>query len=220
MKIWSCLALFVLLAATILTSSCASSGRISAPLAYMDPDMNFDKIRTVAVLPVFPENAEDQIFSGAFGSQLESALVTRQSQWKLVGSREVLQIINKNDLGRGYKNLQADMNVPSSGMGQVAYSPGTNQFVRDLKRATGADAFIVGTYNFSQPLFGGVVGSLLSSLTPSGTCVKVSLLYANGASVENWWSATLKRRKINDQVIQEMAASIAANIGKGTLLQL
>lgn len=213
------LRLAVLAFLAVVVSACASRG-VRAPQAFTDPDMNFDKIRVVAVLPVFPENVEDQIFSGALGMQLESALVTRQSQWKLIGAREVLQIINKNDLGRGYKNLQADMNVPASGMGQIAYSPGTNEFVRNLKRATGADAFIVGTYNFSQPVFGGVVGQILSSVLPPGTCVKVSLLYANGTSAENWWSAIIKRKRINDQVLQEMAASVAANIGKGTLLQL
>ncbi|MDP2647817.1 MAG: hypothetical protein Q8P35_01035 [Candidatus Yanofskybacteria bacterium] len=210
-----------LLMAGLLLSGCAT-GRISVPRAWTDPEMNFDKIRVVAVLPMFPQNVEDQVFSGAFGSQLEGALVTRQSQWRIVSSREVLQVINRNNLGNGYKNLQADMNVPSSGMGQIAYSPGTNAFVMSLKKTMGADAIIVGTYNFGSPSGGGLMGALTSAITSAigGTRVKVSLLYVNGSSAKNWWSAELNRRRINDEIIQEMAASVAANIGKGTLLQL
>lgn len=201
-------------------AGCAT-GRINAPRAYLDPAMDFSKIHTVAVVPMFPESTEDQVFSGALGLQLESALVTRQSQWKIIGSKEMLQVINSQNLGTGYKNLQADMNVPGSAMGQVAYSPATNEFIKALKRSTGADAVLVGTYGFSQSVGGG--GGLLGNLVNSalgGTKVKVSLLYMNGPSAENWWTALVTRRRINDQVIQEMAESIAANIGKGTLLQL
>ena len=199
----------------ILCAGCATH-RISAPQAYTDPNMNFDKIRVIAVLPPFPETTEDQVFSGAFGSRLESALASRQSQWRLVAARQVLQIVNQQNLGTGYKNLQADYNAPSSTIGQVAFTPATNAFVQQLRKATGADAFIVSTYKLDEPLLPGPIGNLLRSKTQ----VKVSLLYANGSSAECWWSAVVKRSKINDEVLQEMAASVAANIGKGTLLQL
>jgi hypothetical protein len=185
--------------------------------------MDFSQIHGVAILPLFPEGTEDQVFSGAFGSKLESALTTRQSQWRFVSARETLQVINTRDLGRGYKNLQADFNASGTEMGQIVFAPATNVFIRELGRATKTNAFLVGTYSLDQPLLGGTLGSLFSSIgngTGSGTRVKISLLYANGSSLESWWTAVVKRSKINDQTLQEMAESIAANIGKGTLRQL
>lgn len=198
----------------IAVSACASRG-VKAPKAFTAPDMDFSKVRVVGVFPLFPSEEENQEFSGTFVNTLQEELATRQSQWRLVSYREMLQVINGNSLGTGYKNLQADYNMPGSEMGQLVLSPATRDFVRRLHKATGADAFFMGTYSLKAPPGLGLLSGLKRVQLVR---VRVSLLYV--PTEESWWTGIVKRAGLSEQGVRDMAASIAANIGKGTLRQL
>ncbi len=81
-----------------------TSEKILAPSsADVSPDMDFTKIGSVAVFPLFPSggvgNAQLQYFEDpAFADQIcetfTSELTQKQSQWKIYGQRDTLAAIN------------------------------------------------------------------------------------------------------------------------------
>jgi len=193
--------------------------QIKPPEAHVSPKMDFTRISKLGVFPLFPSGGiEEQTFAEGLIAALTSALEARQAQWQVQGYREVVSAINERALGTGYKNLQADFNTFAGPGGQFVLSPATRKFLGDLQRTTGVDAFLIGTYSLTQEprLVRGPLGPVQRVVDVS--TVRVTLYYAKDA--ENWWTASTGRYGARAGVIDEIAKSLGAYLGKGTLRQL
>lgn len=215
-----------LLASVIWIVGCGSlfgsSGgtRITAPNASTSPKMDFGKIRTIAVFPLFPAGqVDEQQFAESLVAELTAEVAKRQSQWTIQSYRETLGFISAGDLGSGYKNLQADYNTFGGPGGQMVVSPATREFLRRLSEVSGADAFIIGSYNlgtsqtYDTNPFTGTRVSYVEACE-----VRLSVYYVR--EDENWWTASVTRGGDRNKIIEGIAQSLGAYMGKGTLRQL
>lgn len=198
----------------------SSTERITAPSASTSPKMDFEKIRTIAVFPLFPAGqVDEQQFAESLVAELTAEVAKRQSQWTIQSYRETLGFINAGDLGSGYKNLQADYNTFGGPGGQMVVSPATREFLGRLSEVSGADAFIIGSYNLgtsqtydSNPFTGTLIRYVDSCE------VRLSVYYVR--EDENWWTASVTRAGDRGKIIASIAQSLGAYMGKGTLRQL
>ncbi|MBN8645572.1 MAG: hypothetical protein J0L61_10090 [Planctomycetes bacterium] len=198
----------------------SGSERITAPQASRSPKMDFDRIGTIAVFPLFPAGQVDEPeFAEGLVASLTEQVARHQSQWKIQSYRETLGFISQADLGAGYKNLQADFNTFGGPGGQIVMSPATREFMRRLASVSGADAFIIGSYNLgvqarqTQNPFTGAAVRYVDACE-----VRLSVYYA--PDDENWWTAAVTRAGSRDFIRQEISSSLGAYLGKGTLRQL
>ncbi len=202
--------------------------RILAPTsADVSPNMDFNKIRSVAVFPLFPgsgvignglQSYEDPSFAESVVQALSAELTAKQSQWKIRPPGDVLNTINKKSLGRGYKNLQADYNTSS---GQLAtFTSQTQRFLKSLASAMKVDAFIFGNYKVaSRSMMVKNAFGLVTQQNITLTNVNIALYYVKGKSI--WWRATSDLQgKSSAAVASNVAKSLASHVGKGTLRQL
>lgn len=200
--------------------------QIRPPVAYVSPNMDFTKIGKVGVFPLFPgsnpaslyQSFSDDQFSESLVSTLTAELQTRQSQWNILGYKDIIGIINKSSLGSGYKNLQADLNTSYAGpMGALVLSAATKKFMADMQKNAGVDAFLLGTYGLTREPR--AVGKYVS-LTREVDVAQVRLVLLSARDGEAWWTATVGRYGDREGVVREIAQSLAANLGKGTLRQM
>jgi len=206
----------------------AKSEKILPPTsADVSPNMDFNKIRSVAVFPLFPgsgvigkglQSYEDPKYAESVVQALSAELSAKQSQWKIRSPGDVLSTINKKSLGRGYKNLQADYNTSS---GQLAtFTAETQRFLTSLASAMKVDAFIFGNYKVASGT-AMVKNSwgLVEKQTITASRVNVALFYVKGKTI--WWRASSDMQGTSsDAVASNTAKSLASHVGKGTLRQL
>lgn len=195
--------------------------------ADVSPNMDFNKIRSVAVFPLFPgsgvigngmQSYEDPNFAQSVVQALSAELTAKQSQWKIRSPGDVLDTINRKSLGRGYKNLQADYNTSS---GQLAtFTSQTQRFLRSLASAMKVDAFIFGNYKVaSGPVRVTNAFGLVTQENITLTRVNIALYYVKGKTI--WWRATSDMRGYSSAAVaNNVAKSLASHVGKGTLRQL
>ncbi|PCJ83652.1 MAG: hypothetical protein COA54_15165 [Thiotrichaceae bacterium] len=195
--------------------------------ADVSPNMDFNKISSVAVFPLFPgsgvigpglQNYEDPKYAESVVQALSAELNAKQSQWKIRSPRDVLDTINKKSLGRGYKNLQADYNTSS---GQLAsFTAETQRFLKSLASEMKVDAFIFGNYQVaSGTVTAKNAWGLVTKQNLTRSKVNVALYYAKSKSI--WWRATSDIQGTgSDAVASNIAKSLASHVGKGTLRQL
>ena len=139
------IAVFLICGSLIFLSGClemmsrqSTSVEISKPdIAYVSPNFDFIQISALGIFPIFPSEIENANFADAFSRALTAELQTRQSQWHIIPASELVGEINQKNLGRGYKNLQADMNTFAGGTGFGAMTQETRNFLKDLKKLTG-----------------------------------------------------------------------------------
>lgn len=213
-------------------SSCAAAllgganEQIRAPQAFVSPNMDFTKIAKIGVFPMFPgtnpaspyQSISDEAFSEALANALSSELQTRQTQWGVVDYKSLVGIVSRANLGTGYKNLQADLNSSYAMMqGGLVLSPSTKKFMADIQRAAGVDAFLIGTYGLTREprMMGGLV-----AMTREVDVANVRLVLFAARESEAWWTASVGRYGNRESVVKEIAQSLAANLGKGTLRQM
>jgi hypothetical protein len=194
---------------------------ITPPDASRSPNMDFTKIASVGIFPLFPsgQSVENEQFAESLISTLTGEIQQRQSQWKILSYKDILTAINTGNLGTGYKNLQADYNTFGGPGGQLILSPATREFLKDLRTKSGADAFLIGSYTLGahQEVQQNIVFGPV--LVKSDMCtVRVSLFYAKDE--QNWWMASINRYGKADAIVNEIAQSLASYMGKGTLRQL
>lgn len=188
--------------------------------AAVSPKMDFEKITSVAIFPFFPSgNIEDPDAAERLGTNFESELITRQSQWKIYTHRDVLTAIAKHNLGRGYKNFQADVNTARGQSGSFILTEETKSFLKKLASAMKVNAIIYGNYNVNsnrqmvQSLFGPVQQLI------TNTEVSVALYFV--PTDEIWWKATDKQvGNDRESLISSASKSLSTFVGKGTLQQL
>lgn len=205
---------------------CAGSGstvgeQVVPPEASVSPKMDFGKVRTVAIFPVFPcGQISEQQFAEQLVGELTGEIQRRQAQWSAISYRDVISLISKNGLGTGYKNIQADFNTYSGTGGPVVFSAASQEFLRQLASVSGAQAFVIGSYDLGnkQQFVPGNVLVRPHVETVESCTVRLSLYYADGD--ENWWTATITRSGARKAIIGEIARSLAEYLGKGTLRQL
>ncbi len=209
-----------------LTKSSDQSEKILKPSsADVSPNMDFNKIRSIAVFPLFPgagviggmQGYDDPKYAQDVAQALTAELSTKQSQWKIRTPKEVLDTINKYALGRGYKNLQADYNTSSGQL--TAFTRQTQKFLATLAKKMKVDGFIFGNYVVvSQPtIVQTIFGPQKRHVVVSE--VNVALFYARDKAV--WWRATSRiKGPDTTTVVNNIAKSLAAYVGKGTLRQL
>lgn len=202
--------------------------KILAPTsADVSPNMDFNKIGSIAVFPLFPgsgvigeglQSYEDPKFAESVVQALSAELTAKQSQWKIRTPEDVLRTISKKSLGRGYKNLQADYNTSS---GQLAsFTAETQRFLKSLASAMKVDGFIFGNYQVaSGSMRVKNAWGVVTQQTITRSKVNVALYYAKGKSI--WWRATSDIRGTSSgAVANNIAKSLASHVGKGTLRQL
>jgi len=211
-----------------LVKSDTQSEKILAPTsADVSPNMDFNKIRSIAVFPLFPgsgvigeglQSYEDPKYAEAVVQALSAELNVKQSQWKIHSPTDVLNTINKKSLGRGYKNLQADYNTSS---GQLAsFTAQTQKFLKSLASAMKVDGFIFGNYKVAS----GTIRAknswgLVTKQTLIMSKVNIALYYAKEKSI--WWRATSEIQGTSSKAVSSnIAKSLASHVGKGTLRQL
>ncbi|HEB87639.1 MAG TPA: hypothetical protein ENI68_11585 [Gammaproteobacteria bacterium] len=203
------------------------SEKILAPTsADVSPNMDFNKVRSVALFPLFPgsgvigeglQSYEDPKFAGSVVQALSAELTTKQSQWKIRSPGDVLNAINKKSLGRGYKNLQADYNTSSGQL--TAFTAQTQRFLKSLASAMKVDAFIFGNYQVASgsARVKTLLGVMKQNVTRSK--VNVALYYVKNKAI--WWRATSDIQGTSSgAVASNIAKSLASHVGKGTLRQL
>ncbi len=201
---------------------------IEAPKATRSPDMDFTKITAIGIFPLFPGgDEENDEFAESLVNSLTGEVQQRQGQWKITGYHDLLEVVNKNDLGTGYKNLQADFNTPA-GPSNTSFmlSGGTKQFLTDLQKASSAQAFLIGSYVIGQKQVmedqgGGMLSTAPAKQVPvmKRTCtVHVALFYVPDQKV--WWNAVIERAGEPGDVVDSIAKSLGSNLGKGKLQQL
>ncbi len=187
--------------------------------AFQSPNMNFSEIATVGIFPFFPTGNENEQLGDTLSTTFVGEVQTRQGNaWKIHSHRDMFQFINEANLGKGYKQLQADHN--SSGTGQLVLTPATKEFLRALQAKCGADAFLIGSYTMgSQPhkQMNYVTGQYEIVQIPAYS-VRVALYSVKGD--QYWWSAKITRAGRMEWAVKVAAESLAANIGKGTLRNL
>ena len=195
--------------------------------ADVSPNMDFNKIRSIAVFPLFPgsgnigeglQGYEDPKFAELVVQAVSSELAARQSQWKVLSPRDVLTTINKKSLGRGYKNLQADYNTSSGKLG--SFTAQTQRFLESLASAMKVDGFVFGNYQVAS---GSFIAKNQWGISMKQNIVwakvNVALYYAKSKSL--WWRATSSiKGPSSDAVASNIAKSLASHVGKGTLRQL
>lgn len=203
------------------------SEKILAPTsADVSPNMDFNKITSVAVFPLFPgsgvigpglQSYEDPKFAESVVQALSAELNAKQSQWKIRSPGDVLKTINKKSLGRGYKNLQADYNTSN---GQLAtFTAETQRFLKSLASAMKVDAFIFGNYQVGtgSVMVKTIFGVQKQNVTRSR--VNIALYYTKDKAL--WWRATSDIQATSSAAVaNNIAKSLASHVGKGTLRQL
>jgi len=194
--------------------------------AEVSPNMDFNKIRSVAVFPLFPgggtlgpglQSYEDPAFAESVVQAFSAELTAKQSQWQIRSPGDVLAAINKARLGRGYKNLQADYNTTNGQL--AAFTKETKRFLSDLATAMKVDAFVFGSYDVASgtKLVRTPLGSMSREVTQ--TSVSVVLFYTKGQVI--WWRATSKIASGDrTKLVANISKSLASYVGKGTLRQL
>lgn len=187
--------------------------------ASQSPNMDFAKIGSLGVFPLFvaPRGVEDEQFSEQMIGALTNEVQTRQSQWKIFGYREVLGFINQGNLGQGYKNLQADYNTFSPG-GMFVFSPPTREFLRQMQSTANVDAFLFGSYTIQQKEV--VEQTILGPARKAVWECHLTLSLWHAKDQQTWWTAEHGLAGSRDQVVAQMARTMAAYVGKGTLRQL
>ena len=231
----------IILLCVLLLSSCLDlmgalksneSEEIQTPSnADVSPKMDFNRIGAIAVFPIFPGGAPTQVAYGttnsiqdqAFAEQVShtfaSELTAKQSQWKVHGYKDVVDAISKHDLGRGYKNFQADYNTSSGQMHAFVLTGETKQFLSRLAAVMKVDAFVFGSYDLSygQEYVQTILGVQVQKVYKSG--VSTVLFYAKNQ--EMWWRATHRvTGRDKERLVSAISKSLAAHVGKGTLRQL
>lgn len=208
--------------------------------ASVSPSMDFDKIRAAAVFPLFPgtgmaswsgvstpyftpsggESIEDPAFAEQVCQALSSELMVKQSQWKIYSYNEVVEKIFKKDLGRGYKNFQADFNTASGQMQAFILTQESKRFLKELAAEMKVDAFIFGSYNLSYGTTIVQVPLLGARAQKTYQCsVNIVLYQTNKEQI--WWQATdNKRSNDKNKLISSISKSLASYVGKGTLQRL
>lgn len=191
----------------------------------VSPKMDFEKISTVAIMPFFPgggtdsSSIEDPQFAEQLGSSFVSELSTKQSQWKIIPQKDVLNSIIKNNLGRGYKNFQADYNTASGQMNSFVLTEETKNFLTNLASVLKVDAIIYGSYSLKNEvkMTQSIMGPM--QVRVNNCNVSVALYYIKGH--EMWWKATSNLYNTNkDNLVNEISKSLSSYVGKGTLVQL
>ena len=235
-----CLLVIVLFACALpmLQKSDDSEMILTPSSSAVSPSMDFNKISAVAVFPLFPgiggatwsgtqmpystssESIEDPAFAEQVCQSFCSELTVKQSQWKIYSYQEVVETIFKKDLGRGYKNFQADFNTASGQMQAFLLTQESKKFLKQLASEMKVDAFIFGSYNLNygstivqNPFFG-------AQLQKTFQCsVNVVLYQTNKEQI--WWRAS-DNKKSNDKnrLISSISKSLASYVGKGTLQRL
>jgi hypothetical protein len=186
---------------------------------YVSPNMDFNSINGLGMFPIFPSDIENPAFADAFSRALTAELQGRQSQWKIIPASDLVAQINQKDLGRGYKNLQADMNTFSGTTGFGAMTQETTKFLKDLDKLTGANSYLLGVYAIGRQK--GVQQSLLGPVQVNYTICKVKvILYQVNKGI--MWDATHTVQTTGpiENNADALAKSFAAYLGKGTLRQL
>jgi hypothetical protein len=216
------------------------SERIVTPSsAAVSPNMDFNKIISVAVFPLFPGGGQQmQMYSPGIGMMEEmrsvedpefaeqvvqtfsSELIAKQSQWKIRSHKDTIDAIFKHDLGRGYKNFQADYNTAHGQMSAFVITGESKKFLRKLSAVMNVDAFIFGSYGLvygtkmvQVPLLG------LQKRQAVQCNVNVALFHCKDEAI--WWRATDNKNSTDKtKLISSIAKSLASYVGKGTLQQL
>lgn len=236
---FGCMVVALLFACTLpMVQQSDESERIVTPSsAAVSPKMDFNKIISVAVFPLFPgggqqiqmyapgmmkgmRTVEDPEFAEQVVQAFSSELITKQSQWKIKSHKDTVDAIFKNDLGRGYKNFQADYNTAYGQMSAFTITGETKKFLRRLSTVMNVDAFIFGSYGLTYgtklvqvPLLG------LQQRQVVQCNVNVALYYCKNEEI--WWKATDNKNSMDKtKLISSIAKSLASYVGKGTLQQL
>jgi hypothetical protein len=203
----------------VTTSDRASQTVVPPDQALQSPNMDFTHIKAVGIFPFFPTGTEDEAFGDSLSTAFVAEVQTRQgSAWKIYSQRDIFQSISEANLGQGYKQLQADHN--SSGIGRLVLTPGTREFLRALQAKCGADAFLIGSYRLGSQSVSHknpYTGQVEIRQVPTYS-VQVALYSVQGD--QYWWNARIARSGDKDSVIKTIAASLAANVGTGTLRNL
>lgn len=187
--------------------------------AYVSPNMDFGKIAGLGVCPTFPGNVESTDFADSFNGALISELQARQSQWKIIPTGELVSLINQHGLGRGYKNLQADLNTyGTEGFGVMTAE--TKEFLKELGKKVGVNSYLLSTYKLSS--FPTITQTLFGPLRVTANKYEVvMILYQVDQGV--MWAATHTVTSTSSDISAEasnLAKVFGANIGKGSLRQL
>jgi len=203
--------------------------KILAPSsADVSPDMDFTKIASVAVFPLFPSGGvgnaslqylEDPAYADSVCEIFTSELTQKQSQWKIYGQRDTLAAINKHSLGRGYKNFQADYNTASGQINAFVPTKATKDFLKQLAAAMKVDAFIFGSYNLASGT--AMVRTVLGPVNRviSRSSVNVALFQTKRQNI--WWRATSTvTESSKEKLSSAISKSLASYVGKGTLRRL
>ncbi len=163
------------------------------------------------------QGVQDDAFSAQMINALTSEVSTRQSQWAVSNYREMISLITQSNLGSGFKNLQADMNSAPGMQASMVMSPATRKFMADMQRAAGVDAFLIGTYVLTRELraMGGIV-----TINRAVDVARVRVVLFSAREGAPWWSASVARYGDRDEVVKELSRSLAANLGKGTQMQM
>jgi hypothetical protein len=202
--------------------------------AAVSPKMDFNKITAVAVFPLFPggqmqmgsmgwqmgRSVDDPKFAEQIWQAFCSELTAKQSQWKIYSYKEVVETIFKNNLGRGYKNLQADFNtLLGQQMRTFMLTKESKYFLRKLSSVMKVDAFIFGSYNlaYGTKYVSGLLGPQKRQILQC--LVNVALFQTN--SEEIWWKASdQKTSNDKNKLVSSISKSLASYVGKGTLQRL
>lgn len=204
--------------------SCASTpnrNQINPPTAYVSPNMDFTQISSLGVFPLFPSG--NGVQEEALAEQLVSALTGeiqgRQSQWRIVNYRDALDCINQGNLGTGYKNLQADFNTFGGPGSQFVMTEGSRDFLDGFRTACAVDAVMIGAYSLATVRVPEKTAVVFNVLRDYDTlAVNLALYYIPAR--QNWWTATIRRQGDKDEIVAEIASSLGAFLGRGTLRQL
>jgi len=187
--------------------------------AYVSPNLDFNQISALGIFPIFPGEIQNDVFADAFSRVLNAELQTKQSQWKIILPSELVGQINQKGFGRGYKNLQADMNTFSGATGFGAMTQETKNFLQDLDNVTGANSYLLGVYSIrrEKKIERSVFGPM--EITFIVCKVKIILYQINKGIM---WDAThtVETESNIENNADVLGKAFASYLGKGTLRQL
>jgi opacity protein-like surface antigen len=197
--------------------------------ADVSPNFDFTRISGVGVFPAFPSGQEIPEFSDAFSGAFTQALQARQSQWKVISPRDLVQNINTAGLGKGYKNLQADVNTFGQGAQIRVLTGSTQEFLEKLGHSLGVNAFLLSSYAVSdqsmqrlvQPSMGAALLGAQPYMQPYVVhhCTVQVTLYQLGSGFM-WTASHTIISETNQYPTEGLGKVFAAYVGKGTLRQL
>jgi len=212
-----------LLSASLMACGASRSSEIFKPESYRSPQLDFTKVQAVAIMPVSAFTNEIPELTSLINDGLPAELRRSQTAWRVIDQGEVLRVVNDKDLGRGFQNYVADLNVYAGSTGTGAnFTAETKAFFTALRRESNIQAILFVTYGFAEAQ--GVQTCLLIYTCPVTTrTLRVNVALYELSSQRIWWMSTLThtgKGKSNTDLAAAVIRGIANDFGKGALRQL